>query len=105
MGPKRLKIGQIAASYTRPIGNLILQSDTGAVKEAPRPKRSKSPQPASDGVKAPVPNLLRYKTSGTYFARVRIRGKLFRHALKTNVISVAKLRLSVFIKGKREDRN
>jgi site-specific recombinase XerC len=54
-------------------------------------------------VKTPVANLLRYKPSGTYFARVRIRGKLFRQALNTNVISVAKLRLSDFIKEKRDE--
>lgn len=35
----------------------------------------------SDWVKTPVANLLRYRPSGTYFARVRIRGKLFRQAL------------------------
>ena len=31
---------------------------------------------------------------GTYFARVRVRGKLIRRSLKTDVISVAKLRLT-----------
>jgi hypothetical protein len=51
-------------------------------------------------VKTPVANLIRYKPSGTYFARVRIRGKLFLQSMKTNVMSVAKLRLSDFIKEK-----
>src|SRR5207249_11767183 len=57
----------------------------------------------SDWVKTPVANLLRYKPSGIYFARVRIRGKLFRHSLKTDVITVAKLRLRDFIKDKQDE--
>src|SRR5438552_16167364 len=57
----------------------------------------------SDWVKTPVANLVRYKSSGIYFARVRVRGKLFRQSLKTDVISVAKLRLADFIKDKREE--
>jgi len=57
----------------------------------------------SDWVKTPVANLVRYKPSCIYFARVRIRGKLFRHSLKTDVISVAKLRLRDFIRDKQED--
>ena len=54
-------------------------------------------------MKTPVANLVRYKPSGIYFARVRIRGKLFRHSLKTEVMSVAKLRLGDFIKDKQEE--
>src|ERR1017187_8235165 len=57
----------------------------------------------SDWVKTPVANLVRYKASGIYFARLRIRGKLFRHSLKTDVISVAKLRLGDFIKERQEE--
>lgn len=57
----------------------------------------------SDWVKTPVANLIRYKPSGMYFARVRIRGKLFRHSLKTDVMSVAKLRLRDFIKDKQDE--
>jgi hypothetical protein len=56
-----------------------------------------------DWVKTPVANLLRYKPSGIYFARVRIRGKLFRQSLKTNLISPAKLRLADFVQEKREE--
>ncbi|MDB6054580.1 MAG: Integrase family protein [Verrucomicrobiales bacterium] len=44
--------------------------------------------------KAPVANLLRYEPSGIYFARAKVRGKLIRKSLDTNVLSVAKLRLS-----------
>ena len=52
----------------------------------------------TDWVKTPVANLVRYKPSGIYFARARIRGKLFRQSLKTDLMSVAKLRLRDFIK-------
>ena len=57
----------------------------------------------SDWVKAPDADLVRYKPSGIYFARLRIRGKLFRHSLKTDVISAAKLRLGDFIRERREE--
>jgi integrase len=57
----------------------------------------------SDWVKTPVANLVRYKPSGIYFARVRIQGKLFRQTLKTDVMRVAKLRLSDFIKERQEE--
>ena len=72
-------------------------------------KSRRTEQPAentespSDWVKTPVANLVRYKSSGIYFARLRIRGKLFRHSLKTDVISVAKLRPGDFIKDRREE--
>ena len=38
-------------------------------------------------------NLIRYVPSGQYYARIRIRGKLLRKCLKTDLVSVAKLRL------------
>ena len=38
-------------------------------------------------------NLIRYVPSGTYFARLRVNGNLIRKSLKTDVLSVAKLRL------------
>jgi hypothetical protein len=41
--------------------------------------------------------MTRYKPPGTYFARVRIRGMLFRQTLNTSVMSVAKLRLGDFV--------
>ena len=44
--------------------------------------------------KAPVANLVRYEPSGIYFARAKVRGKLIRKSLDTNVLSVAKLRLA-----------
>lgn len=51
--------------------------------------------------KTPVANMVRYKPSGIYFARVRVRGKLFRQSLKTDVMSVAKLRLNDYIKERQ----
>ncbi|MBM3835826.1 MAG: hypothetical protein FJ403_21685 [Verrucomicrobia bacterium] len=39
-------------------------------------------------------NLVRYIPSGTYFARVPVRGKLIRKSLKTDKISVAQLRMT-----------
>ena len=45
-------------------------------------------------MKASVANLVRYKPSGIYFARAKVRGKLIRKSLDTNVLSVAKLRLA-----------
>jgi hypothetical protein len=47
-------------------------------------------------------NLVRYIPSGTYFARVRVSGKLIRKKLRTDILSVAKLRLADFIKEERE---
>jgi hypothetical protein len=40
-----------------------------------------------------VQNLIRYRPSGTYFARFKIGGKLIRQSLETPVFSIAKQRL------------
>jgi hypothetical protein len=37
-------------------------------------------------------NLIRYLPGGIYFLRIRVRGELIRKSLKTDVLSVAKLR-------------
>jgi hypothetical protein len=47
-------------------------------------------------------NLIRYVPSGTYYARIRIRGKLLRKSLETDLVSVAKLRLSDLEKTERQ---
>lgn len=44
--------------------------------------------------KTPYANLLRYIPSGVYFCRIRVKGVLIRKSLKTDVLSVAKLRLA-----------
>ena len=53
-------------------------------------------RPEKDSVwqKTPYSNLLRYNPSQAYFARFRVKGKLIRRSLKTNHITVAKLRLA-----------
>ncbi|MGD1086852.1 MAG: hypothetical protein ABSA47_19115, partial [Verrucomicrobiota bacterium] len=51
---------------------------------------------------SPVANLVRYVPSGVYFARARISGKLIRRSLKTDVLSVAQLRLSDLLKTERQ---
>jgi integrase len=56
----------------------------------------------SDWQKTPYANLVRYKSSGMYFARFRVRGKLIRRGLKTRQISVAKLRLADLEKQERQ---
>jgi integrase len=85
------------------IDNPILRSDTVRVKKSQTVRTADKAESQSDWVKTPVANLVRYKASGIYFARVRIRGKLFRHSLKTDVMSVAKLRLGDFIKDKQDE--
>ncbi|MBI1176272.1 tyrosine-type recombinase/integrase [bacterium] len=52
--------------------------------------------------KTPVANLVRHVQSGGYYARIRLRGKLIWKSLKTDRISVAKLRLSDFHKEERK---
>jgi len=51
-----------------------------------------------------VPNLLQYVSTGLYFARVKVNGKLIRRGLDTNVFSTAKLRLADFIKKQHEPK-
>lgn len=52
--------------------------------------------------KTPVANLVRHVPSDTYYARIRVRGKLIWKSLKTDRISVAKLRLGDFHKEERQ---
>ena len=56
----------------------------------------------SEWQKTPYANLVRYKSSGIYFARFRVRGKLIRRSLKTTQMSVAKLRLGDLEKQERQ---
>lgn len=52
--------------------------------------------------KTPVANLVRHVQSGNYYARIRVRGKLIWKSLKTDRVSVAKLRLGDFHKEERQ---
>ena len=53
----------------------------------------KKPKKGEDSLwqKTQFANLLRYKPSKAYFARIRINGKLIRRKLATTVLSVTKL--------------
>jgi hypothetical protein len=53
---------------------------------------------ASQWQKTPIANLVRNTASGNYYARVRVKGKLIWKSLKTDTLSVAKLRLGDFLK-------
>jgi integrase len=69
-------------------------------------KKQNEPENESNSLlwkETPVSNLVRYRSSGIYFARVRIGGKLIRQSLKTEVFSVAQLRLGDLIKEEREN--
>lgn len=47
-------------------------------------------------------NLVRYIPSGIYFARIRVHGKLIVRSLKTDALTVAKLRLADLEKAERQ---
>jgi len=51
-----------------------------------------------------VPNLLQYVTSGTYYARTKVVGKLVRLSLETTVFSTARLRLPDKLKELRKPK-
>ena len=68
-------------------------------------ERQAAPQAANsdkDWLTTPYANLVRYVPSKMYFARFRVRGKLIRKSLKTDRISIAKLRLADLEKSERE---
>ena len=50
-----------------------------------------------------MPNLLQYVSSGAYFARVKVKGKIIRRSLRSTVWSTARVRLLDFLSGKRPD--
>jgi hypothetical protein len=47
-------------------------------------------------------NLIRYVPSGTHYACLRVKGKLIPKSLKTDLLSVAQLRLTDFEKQERQ---
>src|SRR5438045_2268347 len=51
-----------------------------------------------------VPNLLQYVSTGTFYGRVKVDGKLYRESLDTTVFTVAKLKLGDFVKEKTRKR-
>jgi integrase len=58
--------------------------------------------PRKDWQKTSYANLIRYVPSGIYYARLRVKGKLIRKSLKTDMLSVGKLRLADFEKQERQ---
>jgi hypothetical protein len=44
-----------------------------------------------------VPHLLQYVSSGVYFARIKVHGKVIRESLGSKVWSTAPLRLVIFL--------
>ena len=63
---------------------------------------SPSVQKKSVWQKTSYANLVRNQSSGNYFARVKIKGKLIWKTLKTAKLSVARLRLADFVKDQRQ---
>jgi integrase len=63
---------------------------------------AKASDPELDWQKTPYSNLIRYVPSGTYFARMKLKGKLIRRSLKTQTLAVAKLRLADLESGERK---
>ena len=53
---------------------------------------------------AKFPNLLQYINTQTYYARIKVSGKLIRQSLNTDVWSNARLRLADFIGEKTRTR-
>jgi integrase len=63
---------------------------------------SEADNPGKAWQKTQFANLVRYLPSGTYYARLRVAGKLIRRSLKTDVLAVAKLRLTDFERAERK---
>src|SRR5258708_5492028 len=79
--------------------NMILKSDTAHVKR--NRKQTSAAKPGKVWQKTQYANLLRYVPSGTYFARIRVGGKLIRRSLESTVLSRAKLKLADLDKEER----
>jgi integrase len=74
-----------------------------------KPQKRDAAKPAKSELwqKSSYANLIRYVPSGVFFCRIRVRGILIRKSLKTDVLSVARLRLADEEKKHRQaaDRN
>ena len=64
---------------------------SNTIKISPRNGARRKPQWTRS-----LPGLYRYNSSGSYFARVRYGGRLYRHALETDDRALAKRKLSDF---------
>ena len=57
--------------------------------KARKPLPKENSEPIKLWRKTSYANLIRYNPSGNYFCRIRVRGRLIRKSLKTDVLSVA----------------
>jgi integrase len=74
-------------------------TDTQDTRRDPKPRNKRTERLSPDGKWRSfpkVPNLLQYVSTGTYYARVKVQGKLIRRSLKANTFEEAKLFLSDF---------
>ena len=78
---------------------MFLQSDTDCVKGKAAPQQVAKPGKVWQSTQ--YSNLIRYVPSGTFFARWRVGGNLIRKSLKTDLLTVAKLRLADLDKNER----
>jgi integrase len=93
--------------YSGFVTNRCLQMDiwilvlyTGCMEEQQAERKAANLE--KEWQKTPYANLIRYVSSGTYYARLRVRGKLIRRSLKTTSLTVAKLRLADLEKIERQ---
>ncbi|MDB6035036.1 MAG: Site-specific tyrosine recombinase XerC [Verrucomicrobiales bacterium] len=78
-----------------------MKQTSGTVGNTQIPQQAKDSRLSPDGKWKSfpkVPNLLQYVSTGAYFARVKVDGKLIRQSLETDVFTTAKLKLPDFIK-------
>jgi hypothetical protein len=68
----------------------------------PMQAKATAATPDKEWQKTPYSNLIRYVPSGIYYARLRVKGKLIRKSLKTDMLAVGKLRLGDFEKQERQ---
>jgi integrase len=80
-------------------------NDTNRAAKTPAATRQANLSPDGKWRSFPkVPNLLQYVSTGTFYGRVKVDGKLYRESLETDVFSTAKLKLGDFVKAKMRKR-
>lgn len=82
---------------------LPTSQEAQAAKPSTRPK---DPNGSGDGAWRSfpaVPNLLLYVSTGAFYGRVKVGGKIIRRKLNTTVFTTAKLRLLDFLKKERTE--
>lgn len=73
-----------------------------------KPKRNRNESLSPDGKWRSfpkVPNLLQYVSTGVYFARTKVNGKLIRRSIKVNTFEEAKLALHDFLSKQKKKRH